>query len=106
MAVFHLKKYIWRNKRIPKKIDRTTKFGNPFVIGQDGDRTEVIQKFKDWAYSQPEVLKSWEELRGHDLLCWCKPLACHGDVIEEYLYGEKNDQKVGDKSKEKTDSSS
>lgn len=58
-----------------------TNWGNPFVIGKDGSREEVIQKFEDWLLSQPEkVLKAKTELKGKDLVCFCAPLACHGDV--------------------------
>ena len=33
----------------------------------------------------PEYRRRIEGLRGKTLMCFCKPLACHGDVIAEYL---------------------
>lgn len=64
------------------RIDRTTKWGNPFIIGRDGDRTTVIAKHRDYLYEHPElVAAAKEELRGHDLGCWCAPHACHGDTL-------------------------
>jgi hypothetical protein len=68
-------------------IGRGSKWGNPYVIGIDGDRDEVIQKFKyDFdggflKFSKEEV----HDLKGKSLGCHCHPAACHGDVIAKYL---------------------
>lgn len=64
-------------------IGRPSKWGNPFVIGRDGTRAAVIDKYRAWLLSMPELLGSLDELRGRDLVCWCAPLACHGDVLVE-----------------------
>ncbi len=58
-------------------IGRGSPWGNPFVIGKDGDRDEVCDRF------EREVLPTLdlEPLRGRDLICWCKPARCHGDSI-------------------------
>jgi hypothetical protein len=66
-------------------IGRPSKWGNPFEIGKDGTRTEVIQKYEEYLLSNPELLKDLEELRGKVLGCWCKPSACHGDVLVKLL---------------------
>jgi len=66
-------------------IDRTTKWGNPFKIGADGTRSEVIEKFREWALLNNEFMESLDELDGKVLGCWCKPNACHGDVIVELV---------------------
>ena len=78
--------YIGRpNKWIPKsKPGSDGKWGNPFIIGRDGTREEVIQKYRDWIMKQPELLKQIPtELKGKRLGCWCKPESCHGDVLAE-----------------------
>ena len=62
-------------------VGRPTKWGNPFVIGRDGDRDEVIAKYEAWLTSQPSLMAALSELRGHDLVCWCSPDACHADVL-------------------------
>jgi len=63
-------------------IGRPSKFGNPFVIGKDGTRAEVIKKYEAWLLSQPKLVKAAKtELKGKNLLCWCSPQACHGDVL-------------------------
>lgn len=65
-------------------IGRPSKWGNPFVIGKDGTREQVIAKYKLWLLSQPKLVEQCkQELRGKILACWCAPLACHGDVLVE-----------------------
>ena len=64
-------------------IGRPSKWGNPFVIGRDGSRADVIAKYRAWIVAQPALLNALDELRGRDLICWCAPLACHGDVLIE-----------------------
>ena len=63
-------------------IGRPSKFGNPCVIGRHGDRAEVIKRYEQWLRSQPALMAAAKrELRGKSLVCWCAPLACHGDVL-------------------------
>ena len=61
-------------------IGRGSKWGNPYVIGVDGTREEVIQKY---AVNIPTDLMgdAQIELRGKDLVCFCAPAACHGDIL-------------------------
>lgn len=64
-------------------VGRPTKWGNPFVVGRDGTRDEVIDKYRRWLVSQPQLMKEIHTLRGKVLACWCAPLACHADVLVE-----------------------
>ncbi len=65
-------------------IGRPSKWGNPFTIGKDGDRFDVIAKYREWLRSQPElILAAKRELAGKDLVCFCAPKGCHGDVLLE-----------------------
>lgn len=61
-------------------VGRPTKWGNPFVIGKDGTREEVVAKYRK--HTVPK-LGDLSELRGKNLVCWCAPLACHADVLLE-----------------------
>ncbi len=74
-------------KREPTGLDvyigRPSKWGNPFRIGRDGTREEVIIKYREWIKTQPALLAVLPELKGKVLRCWCKPKACHGDVLAE-----------------------
>ena len=63
-------------------IGRPSSFGNPFVVGRDGTWAVVIERYRDWLLSQPELVKRVQhELAGKILGCWCAPLPCHGDVL-------------------------
>jgi hypothetical protein len=64
-------------------IGRPSKFGNPFLVGEDGSREEVISLYREWILTQPELLDALHELKGKRLGCYCAPLACHGDVLAE-----------------------
>ena len=64
-------------------IGRPSIWGNPFTIGKDGNRLEVIQKYKEWLYTQSNLLSKIKELRGKILGCWCAPKKCHGDILAE-----------------------
>jgi hypothetical protein len=63
-------------------IDRTTKWGNPYIIGRDGDRATVIARYRRWIWrtlqDDPDFLAP---LVGRDLVCHCAPLRCHGDIL-------------------------
>jgi len=70
-------------------IGRPSVFGNPFQIGKDGDRQQVVEKYKNYFYNKihmDEIFKNQVlTLKGKRLGCFCKPHACHGDIICEYL---------------------
>jgi len=66
-------------------IGRPSKWGNPFTIGRDGSRAEVIEKYRDYILNNLELLACLQELRGKTLGCWCAPQPCHGDVLVELV---------------------
>lgn len=79
-------------------IGRPSPLGNPFAIGRDGTREEVIAKYSEWLTraispgvnraARDEFTRLWRKAKaGEDLtlVCWCAPKACHGDVIKQRL---------------------
>lgn len=71
-------------------IGRGSKWGNPFshlpntlARYQVSTREEAIEKYREWIINQPYLLEQLFELKGKTLCCFCKPLACHGDVLAE-----------------------
>ena len=66
-------------------IGRPSKWGNPFEVGKDGTREEVILKYEQYLIDNPKLMSELEELHGKTLGCFCKPLSCHGDVLIEIL---------------------
>lgn len=74
-------------------------FGNPFIIGRDGTRDDVCDKFVSYFFNKLRDNKFREEvlkLKGYKLGCWCrcyppcnnpncKSLRCHLETIVEYI---------------------
>jgi len=66
------------------EIGRTTKWGNPFEIGDDGDRNEVCDNHRDHYLPFKHKLNNQiTELKGKVLVCWCYPERCHGDHLKD-----------------------
>jgi hypothetical protein len=77
-------------------VGRPSVLGNPFKIGLDGNRDEVIDKYRAWLWGEIKAGGSvWKELqkvyhlykqrKGVVLLCFCYPEACHAQVIGSAL---------------------
>ena len=66
-------------------IGRPSKWGNPFIIGRDGDRATVVEKYRAWLWDEIKAGRVTEEqlleLSGKTLECFCSPQQCHGDVL-------------------------
>lgn len=71
-------------------IGRPSKWGNPFSHKPGTlakfirpTRQEAISAYEEWITNGDGryLLSDIEELRGKTLGCWCKPNACHGDVL-------------------------
>jgi hypothetical protein len=98
----------WRMPANTVKVDRTSRWGNPFVIGERSpgkdklgagtprelcgvlvrDRAHAIELFRKWVKSPSDRALAWRTsapmLRGQNLACWCPPgEPCHADVLIE-----------------------
>lgn len=87
----------WRMPANTVKVDRTTKWGNPFVPGKSGgaytggqpvaDKRHAFCLYRSIAPDNTELAAAARaELRGKNLACWCAhddPYedACHGAVL-------------------------
>ena len=64
-------------------------FGNPFRLRENESRGATIDRYREYFYDRletdPDFKDRIHELKGKTLGCFCKPYACHGDVIAEYL---------------------
>ncbi len=76
--------YVYIGREVPRHKVRGSKWGNPFVIGTHGTRAQVVRQYALWLQSQPQLIADLPDLRGKTLVCWCKPEACHGDVLSEW----------------------
>lgn len=68
------------------RIDRGTRYGNPFVMGEDGTRDDVCDAFEmHYLPHKPSInsrIKSGE-LCGKVLVCHCYPERCHGNCLAD-----------------------
>jgi len=60
-------------------------FANPFVREAKTDRVAMVEHFRSWLDTRPDLLRRLRdgELTGRALGCWCAPLPCHADVLAE-----------------------
>lgn len=63
-------------------IGRGSVAGNPYKIGRSGTRDECCDKFEK-LLEYDLILKQIiiDYCKGKNLVCYCKPLRCHGDYI-------------------------
>lgn len=78
-------------------IGRGSPLGNPYIIGKHGTRDEVIDKYETYLKEKVEnndkkiitALEGIAELSQHyegvNLICFCKPQKCHGDIIKNLV---------------------
>jgi hypothetical protein len=65
-------------------VDRTTVFGNPFVLRSGVRREAILKQYAEWILLPPQRRlrrRMFRELRFKDLICHCAPLPCHADII-------------------------
>lgn len=69
---------------------------NPFKIGKDGNREEVIAKYRVWLWNEMQKQEDvWDALvwlawkykkQGRlTLWCWCYPQKCHAEIIKNAI---------------------
>ncbi|HMV48692.1 MAG TPA: DUF4326 domain-containing protein [Blastocatellia bacterium] len=85
----------WRGASV--YVGRPTALGNPFIIGQDGDRATVLQKYRRWLWREvqraagpvfEEVQRLAQRATTDDLIlsCWCAPLPCHAKILRDGIH--------------------
>lgn len=85
-----------KDKNIPCHavyVGRPTQYGNPFpsvkhkrdtsgILNYGMTRQRSVQLFSEYAHRRLVCEPTWlDELRGKPLICFCKPKACHGDIL-------------------------
>ena len=78
-----------RGHKYDVRITRGTIYGNPFVLGRDGDRAAVLRYYRhklatelDRAHTHViNIHTNLDVLRGKVLGCVCLPAACHGTTL-------------------------
>lgn len=102
----------WRMPANTVKVDRSTKWGNPFRAGETYNTVaagmmvcesaaDAVRLFTPCAYTRRQEIVS--ELRGKNLACWCKPGApCHADVLLDLANAPPTDGAAPDPTKVRT----
>lgn len=69
-------------------IGRPGPFGNPYYLWDRATNIENYRAYFENRLDRDARFKAdVDALAGKVLVCHCKPLACHGDVIADYLNG-------------------
>ena len=86
-----LNKHHFKNKSLPENtvyIGRGSKWGNPYshLSGTKAEfkvasREEAIASYETYLMSNQSLLDSLHELKGKNLICYCSPKGCHGDLL-------------------------
>jgi hypothetical protein len=76
---------VYVGRAVPGRGLAASPFANPYHVGQDGSRADVIELYRKWLLRRPELLSRLRELRGRRLACWCKPEPCHADALAELV---------------------
>lgn len=80
-------------------IGRGSPLGNPYRISDKCSREEAIALYKDYIINEIEKnnqtiinelnrLYNIAKTRPLNLVCFCAPKPCHGDIIKKILLGE------------------
>lgn len=76
-----------RREKYTKYIGRPSILGNPFVIGRDGTREEVVAKYFEYVVQRMDTDKKFaaevKSCKDETLGCFCHPLLCHGDILAD-----------------------
>jgi hypothetical protein len=76
----HYDVYIGRRQWCGKELFEASPWANYYSVKRYG-RDEAIARYEQKVRSSPELTARLPELEGKVLACWCKPAACHGDVL-------------------------
>lgn len=75
--------YVYIGRAMPGRTG--SEWANPYHIGKDGTRDQVIAKYRMWLWrklqSDPGAVERLRALAGDNLGCWCAPQPCHGGVL-------------------------
>ena len=83
----------WRMPEGTVKVDRTTRWGNPFTPADCGSIAAAVARHTQWMQgaatapdgrTPPETSEIRRELGGRNLGCWCTlDGPCHADLLLE-----------------------
>lgn len=70
--------------------------GNPYKLKSEADRSRILDLHKAYFRARiardPEFKRRVLALKGRRVGCFCRPRACHLDVVAEYVNGQEEDK--------------
>ncbi|URC22611.1 hypothetical protein KASHIRA_00170 [Serratia phage vB_SmaM-Kashira] len=76
---------VYIGRRMVKHGLSASKFANPFRLSDDEPRGATIERYRHWLWENIRSGKITEKdllaLEGKDVVCYCHPAPCHGDVV-------------------------
>lgn len=68
-------------------IDRTTKWGNPYLLTTEDhkERLRVLALYESYVRQIPHLIAALPELVGKRLGCHCAPKPCHGNILVKLI---------------------
>lgn len=75
---------IWHNPFSVKKLNNKNK-SDIKNENKTYMREESLDRYREYIKNRPDLLAQLCTLKGKELGCWCKPLACHGDILVELI---------------------
>lgn len=76
---------VYIGREMPNFSLKGSKFANPFKLSEDETRETTIERYRKWLWEQIKLgnisIDDLLSLDGKDLVCYCSPKPCHGDVL-------------------------
>lgn len=69
------------------RVDRTTRFGNPYTLGSRDEMCDNHEALFKCQMQFESFRAAVLGLQGKRLYCWCAPERCHADTIAAWLNG-------------------
>lgn len=95
MNITVVNRHTFVKTKVTTYVGRPSVLGNPFIIGKDGNRAEVIEKYRQWLWKEykkhgtvyQELKNILQQAQDRDIIlsCSCAPLPCHADIIKSCL---------------------
>lgn len=89
----------WKMPRNAVYVGRPTIYGNPFVVGKDGNVSQCLALYLQYLHgihataragdaASGKMMNKILQLHGKNLACWCRPgTPCHADILINFIKG-------------------
>lgn len=82
MQTHKIAKRFAEEKGVYVRVDRYSKFGNPFHMKSEEQRAEVCERYKKWILNKREKIQQIKKMKGKVFGCHCHPKQCHAHFMK------------------------